>query len=228
VLLLIGALVVGVLIGLALGGSLRSLADLSFRWWPLAIVGLVLQFIPTSSHAWAVGLLIASYAVLVVFFAANIRTAGMPLIALGFVLNIVVIGVNGGMPVSDHALRVAYGSGYAEQRRELTSGEGGAKHHLQGPDDHVTWLADEIPIPAPVRIVVSVGDLVSLIGAGWLLARATMAKGTTGTSAATSGESRSEPVRPEPVGGRSVTDRRRRRARERAPAELPDERGPPP
>jgi hypothetical protein len=171
--------------------------------------------------------------VLVVFFAANIRMPGMPLIALGFVLNIVAIGVNAGMPVSDHALRVAYGSGYAEQRRELASGEGGAKHHLQGPDDHVTWLADEIPIPAPVRIVVSIGDLLSLVGAGWLLAQATMAKGATGTSTPTAGGSRSEPVgpepvRPEPVGGRSVTHRRRRRARRRAPAELPDERGLPP
>jgi hypothetical protein len=174
VLLLIGALVVGTIVGLALGGSLRSLADLSFRLWPLAIIGLVLQFIPVHAHAWAVGLLIASYAVLVVFFAANIRLPGMALIALGFVLNIVVIAWNGGMPVSDHALRVAYGAGYAEQRRELVSGEGGAKHHLQGPGDDVTWLADVIPIPAPLHIVVSIGDLVSLVGAGWLLARATM------------------------------------------------------
>jgi hypothetical protein len=236
VLLLVGALVVGTLIGLALGGSLRSLADLTFRWWPLAIVGLGLQFVPTHSHAWAVGLLIASYAVLVVFFAANIRTPGMPLIALGFVLNIVVIGVNGGMPVSDQALRLAYGSGYAEQRRELVSGEGGAKHHLQGSDDHLTWLADEIPVPSPVRIVVSVGDLVSLVGAGWLLARATMVKGTdvgqTGAERTTGqcpgGTGRGirgsgGPVRPGPIGGRWVTDRRRRRARGRAPAELPDE-----
>jgi hypothetical protein len=217
VLLLIGVIVVGTAVGLALGGSLRSLTDLTFRWWPLAIVGLLLQFIPSRSHGWAVGLLIASYAVLVVFFAANIRLPGMAVIALGFVLNIVVIGVNGGMPVSDHALRVAYGPGYQEQRRELAAGEGGAKHHLQGPGDDLTWLADEIPVPAPVRIVVSGGDLVSLVGAGWLMARATMATGTAG------GQARSAAVRQESIGDRFAIGRRRRRASGRTPAALTDE-----
>jgi hypothetical protein len=252
VLLLIGALVVGTVVGLVMGGSLRSLADLSFRWWPLAIIGLVLQFIPVHAHGWAVGLLIASYAVLVVFFAANIRMAGMPLIALGFVLNLLVIGVNGGMPVSDHALRVAYGSGYAEQRRELAVGEGGAKHHLQGRGDELTWLADEIPIPVPVRIVVSAGDLVSLVGAGWLMASATMGKAAPAAgsaaaaagSAAAGGSSRGskpasdgrsqdaapsrpeEPIRPVSFGGRSLSDRPRRRTTDPVQPEARDEDGP--
>src|SRR5438094_914393 len=133
--LLVAVLVVAVLIGLAFGGSLRSLVELNFRWWPLALFGLGLQFVPASRHALAVTLLILSYAVLTIFVAANLRMPGMWLIAVGFVLNLVAVAANGGMPVSDHALRVAYGKDYTEQRRELANGAGGAKHHLAGPGD---------------------------------------------------------------------------------------------
>jgi hypothetical protein len=174
-LLLIGALVLGAVVGLAFGGSFRKLSELSFRWWWLALLGLAVQFVPAKSHAWAVGLLIASYALLTVFVAANFRVPGMWLLALGFVVNIVVIAANGGMPVSDHALRVAYGtSGYAEQRRELVTGEGGSKHHLQRPDDVLVPLTDVIPVGPPVHLILSVGDLLSLVGAAWVVAAATL------------------------------------------------------
>ncbi len=176
VLLLVGVLVLAVVVGLVFGGSLTNLAELSFRWWPLALIGLALQFVPAGSHMWAVALLILSYVVLTAFVAVNLRLPGMWLIALGFVLNIVVIGANAGMPVADGALRTAYGRGYAEQRRELASGAGGAKHHLQRPSDRLIALADVIPVGAPVRIVTSAGDLLSLAGAGWLVAAATLGR----------------------------------------------------
>ena len=172
-LLLVGVLVVAAAVGLLFGGSLRALGELSFRWWGLALIGLAVQFIPTDSRGWAVALLIASYALLTVFVVANIRMPGMPLIAVGFVLNIVAVGANGGMPVSDHALHMAYGGGYAEQRKELVGG-GGAKHHLQSEDDVLVFLTDVVPVPAPIRIVLSVGDLLSLAGAAWVVAAATL------------------------------------------------------
>jgi hypothetical protein len=99
----------------------------------------------------------------------------MPLLAAGFVLNIVAIAVNGGMPVADHALRVAYGSDYAAQRRELIQ-SGGAKHHLSGPSDSLVFLTDVIGVPAPVHLVVSAGDALSFVGAAWVLAAATLGK----------------------------------------------------
>jgi hypothetical protein len=173
VLLLAGILIAAALIGLLFGGSLRALGELSFRWWGLALLGLALQFVPVRSRGWAAALLVASYAVLTLFVVANIRMPGMPLIALGFVLNIVAIAANGGMPVSDQALRVAFGNGYAEQRRELVTGHGGAKHHLRSEDDVLIFLADVVPVPAPLRIVVSVGDLLALVGAGWVVIAAT-------------------------------------------------------
>jgi hypothetical protein len=178
VLLIAGAIILGILLGLASGGSLRALAALRFLWWPLAFVGLALQIVPVPSmdgqadHWLAVGLLISSYVVLLVFVALNRRLPGFSLIALGFGLNVLVISVNGGMPVSDRALRQAYGPAYGDTLEEL-QGAGGAKHHLQRPDDVLLPLADVIPVGAPVRQVFSVGDLVALAGIVWLLAAAT-------------------------------------------------------
>jgi hypothetical protein len=178
VLLVIAVLVGGILVGLVLGGSLRNLAEARLRWWPLAIAGLVLQLVPVPSrpgqadHWVAVGLFVASYLVLLAFVAVNLRLPGFPLVAVGFALNLLVIGVNGGMPVKDGALREAAGSGYPKARQELLQ-KGGLKHHLAGPDDILLPLSDVVGIGSPVRNVFSPGDLVSYAGVGFALARLT-------------------------------------------------------
>ena len=175
---IVGAIVGGILIGLLLGGRLRNLSDIRLRWWALALVGLVLQLIPVPSmhgqiDRWiAAALLAASFAVLLVLVVANIRLPGFPVVALGFALNLLVISVNGGMPVSDQALREAYGPGYANMKRELIE-HGGAKHHLARPGDLLRPLSDVIPVGTPVRLVFSVGDLLFFAGVMWLLAAAT-------------------------------------------------------
>jgi len=48
-LLVLLALVLGVLIGLALGGRVGRIADIRLRWWGLAFVGLALQLIAMAS-----------------------------------------------------------------------------------------------------------------------------------------------------------------------------------
>jgi Family of unknown function (DUF5317) len=182
-LLIVVALALGILLGLAMGGKFTRLADIRFRWWGFAFAGLALQLIPVPSrpghvdHWAAVGLLMGSYVALLVFVLANIRQPGFPLIAAGFALNALVISVNGGMPVSDHALKVASGPFYQQTIHRLTTG-GGEKHHLQRPDDILTPIADVIPIGAPLRQVLSVGDILWLAGTTWVIAR-----GMTGTGA---------------------------------------------
>ncbi|TMK96151.1 MAG: hypothetical protein E6G40_13440 [Actinobacteria bacterium] len=176
-LLIAGAIVAGTLAGLALGGSLRTLSEIRLRWWPLALLGLALQLLPASAasgsdHAIAVGLLIASYAVLLVFVAANIRLAGFVLIAIGFALNLFVISLNGGMPVSRTALQRAYGPSYRATLAELTAG-GGAKHHLARRDDVLLPLSDVIPLGGPIHLVLSAGDVFFFLGVTWVIAAGT-------------------------------------------------------
>jgi Family of unknown function (DUF5317) len=175
VLLVLGALAVGVLAGLALGGSLRTLAVASFRWWPLALVGLALQVVPVPSDDGEVsrwlgpGLLIASYAILLVFVGVNIRLPGFPVIAAGFLLNAVAITLNGGMPVNEDALRTAAGPAYEEAARDLSE-TGGSKHHLAGEDDMLLPITDVIPVGPPIGEVLSPGDVLAMVGAAWLIA----------------------------------------------------------
>lgn len=181
---------VGLAVGLLWGGSWRGLAEAGFRWWPLALVGLALQVVPVPSDwdEWVgPALLLASYVVLLGFVAANLRRPGFALIAAGFVLNALAISLNGGMPVSDWALRRASGPEYEETRQRLVE-EGGAKHHLADEDDVLRPITDVIPLGWPFRQVLSVGDLVWLAGTGWAVAGATRARGA--------GSSRSPAVPP--------------------------------
>jgi hypothetical protein len=175
-LLIAGTLLLGIVAGLAMGGSLRKLGEVHFRWWGLAFLGLALQIVPVPSrpgngdHVLGVGLLVASYVVLLVFVMANIRRPGFAIIAAGFTLNALVIAVNGGMPVSGPALRTA-ASSYQRAVEQLTV-HGGAKHHLERPSDELVGLSDILPVGAPVSQVLSVGDILWLAGAAWVVARA--------------------------------------------------------
>jgi hypothetical protein len=172
VLLILLAIVVSILVGLALGGNLRSLSELRLRLWPLAIVGLVLQILPVqfgSSHWLAVALLIASYVLLLAFVVVNIRVAGFPVVAVAFGLNLLVVALNGGMPVSASAIERASGPVDGPAQIAALERSTDAKHHLQRPGDVLTPLSDVIGIGRPISQVLSVGDLVFILGVGWVL-----------------------------------------------------------
>jgi hypothetical protein len=78
----------------------------------------------------------------------NIRVTGMVLVAAGLLSNLVVISVDGGMPV-----------------RGLPPGQSaGPRHHGLGPGDRLTGLADIVRIE-PLGQTVSGGDLVLSLGA---------------------------------------------------------------
>lgn len=180
--LVLAAFVIGGIVGIALGGRLGNLANVHYRWWPLAIAGLVLQVIPVP-HAWAhqrgmgAALLAASYLLLLVFVALNVRSPGFPLIAIGLLLNGIVITVNSGMPVTGAALRAASG-GRMEAAVARLESEGGAKHHLAVPSDRLLPLADRLGVGAPIRGVFSVGDVLWIAGAAWAVAGGMLLKPT--------------------------------------------------
>jgi hypothetical protein len=169
-LFLLSVIVFALVAGFAAGGRLRNFERLRIRAWWLAPVGLLLQVqLPALWHPGrdlSVGLLIGSYLILLVFAALNLRLAGFALILIGLAMNLLVVGVNGGMPVTKGAL---VASGQGSFLSKLVHGKG-AKHHLARPDDVLLPLADVIAIPPPIQQVVSAGDLVVYAGVVWLVA----------------------------------------------------------
>jgi hypothetical protein len=150
-------------IGLAVGGRPGRLSLAEVRWPSAALVGLALQAMPLPSRLeWLeLPMLYGSFALLVTFALANVRLRGFELVALGLMLNFLVIGVNAGMPVGRGALVAS------DQIASLDYLEryGGAKHHLAGPRDRLSFLGDVIAIPSPIAQATSAGDVCTYAGA---------------------------------------------------------------
>lgn len=157
---LVGALAVG----LIAGGRPSRLAEVRFRWAWLGLLGVGLQIPPVSGVAGDL-LLLASFVCLLAAVAANARLPGFALVLVGLTLNLLVIGLNRGMPVSGRAI---VASGQTSTLVELRRSDS-PKHHLMGPEDRLTFLGDVIPFPPPVRQAVSAGDLAALLGIGWFV-----------------------------------------------------------
>jgi hypothetical protein len=152
---LVGLIIVAAVgLGYLLGGRLSRLSELPIRLGPLALVGLLLQLWNPSGR-WPFVILLLSFALLFAFTVTNRKITGFAVITAGLVLNVAVIALNGGMPVSRHAL---VASDQTDTLLPLLA-DGGAKHHLATDDDRLLFLADVIPIPSPIRQVISVGDL---------------------------------------------------------------------
>jgi hypothetical protein len=149
------------------GGRLSNLVRLHVRWAPAAMIGLAMQFLPVPGRVLPLAMLLASFVLLTIFAAVNIRLVGFPLIALGICCNFLVITVDHGMPVSRHAL-VASGQ---EFTLHMLVEQGGAKHHLASSSDELVFLADVIPL-GPLQQVVSIGDVFTYAGVMWLIAAA--------------------------------------------------------
>lgn len=163
--LVVGTMLIAIAAGLIGGGRLSRLASLRIRWAPLALSGLVLQVIVLSGR-WPFVLLLVSFVLLSAFAIRNLGIAGFPLILIGVSLNFLVIGINAGMPVTEHSLAA---SGQLSTLQELIH-DGGAKHHLAGPADHLMFLGDVIAVPPPIGQSASVGDVFTFAGVGWLIA----------------------------------------------------------
>ena len=157
-------LVVAFAIGLLAGGSFRSFPSVQIRWWPLALIGVILQLLPIGGEAgfWA---LLGSFGLLIVFAIVNLRAPGFILILTGLLLNALVIAANHGMPVTARALA------RSDQLSTLNDlkHHGGAKHHLADDGSVLLPLADVLAVPSPIAQVVSVGDVCVYLGVGWFV-----------------------------------------------------------
>jgi hypothetical protein len=86
----------------------------------------------------------------------------------GVLCNLLVIGINGGMPVSKHALRAS------DQGQFLGDLENNPypKHHLATDDDLLRSLGDVIPVPSPIEQAISLGDILTYGGVGIVIVAA--------------------------------------------------------
>ncbi len=178
-----------VLIGYLAGGRLGRLGTATFRWPLAGLAGIALQFAPFGGAPGYL-LLVGSFVMLFVAAGVNRRLPGFVLILAGLWLNFLVIAVNHGMPVTEHALMA---SGQQGTLSELMN-DPGAKHHLATSGDLLLPLADQIPIGSPVHQAVSVGDLLVHAGAIWFVVlgmRGVAEVGSTGSSNVHSAEASS-------------------------------------
>jgi len=154
------AVAAGILIGILTGGRLRHLGDRTFRFLPLLVAGVALQAVGVRMES-TPGLVVVllSYVLLLGFALANASLVAMWLVALGIGLNLLVIGVNAGMPVRPSALVTARIAG----PEDLDGLSLGAKRHLERPSDRLTSIADVFAV-SPVPEVLSFGDIVLDVG----------------------------------------------------------------
>jgi hypothetical protein len=163
--ILLASIPIGIVLGLLLRGRLSALGSLHFAWAPVAIVGLLVQVaLFTPSGAALAGdlvptIYVASTAAVFVAVVRNLRTPGMPIVALGALANLVAITANGGaMPTTTEALAAAG-----------LDGPGAYTNSVVVANPVLQPLTDIFSIPAgvPLANVFSVGDV--LIGLGIVL-----------------------------------------------------------
>jgi hypothetical protein len=151
-------------LALLLGGRPSRLADLPLRapWLFLAALALQVVAFPFDVLPWktgqgaATGLWLASYGLLVVAAALNLRVTGVPIVAAGMTANLAAITANGGtMPVLPEAMRAA---GRTVVHKANSTGVA---------EPRLVWLVDRWAAPdwVPFANVYSVGDVLIALGA---------------------------------------------------------------
>lgn len=164
------AAVIAALAGRLRGGSFESLAATPFRWPLLLWTGLIVQItFDLWDPQWlgstgGLVVILGTNALVAAFLVVNRRLPGMALAAGGMLLNVMVIALNGAMPVSLPAA----------ERAGVRVREMGIKHEVLDPDTLLPWLGDVIPLPG-VGALISLGDVVLAMGIAWLVYRRTMA-----------------------------------------------------
>jgi hypothetical protein len=165
----IQAIVLAVIIGLVLGGSLRNLAYLKIE----GIYIIVAAFLVDAAVIWSIRLGFIDigpitfvtdlfmYALLSIFVYRNRRNPYMVTIGAGFLLNALVIFANGGaMPVGATALQAA-GMTLDVSTQGL--------YVAVGESTRFWYLGDVIPYTFLNVNIISIGDIVSALGIIFLI-----------------------------------------------------------
>ncbi|HEX7094795.1 MAG TPA: DUF5317 family protein [Acidimicrobiales bacterium] len=154
------SILVGLYVGLLRGGLLRNIACVRIERPGLLVVGVVLPALVDRVDLAQGTLLVAiALAALLVFTRRNRHLAGMGVVAIGVVCNLVVLVANGAMPVRAEALVDARLADAHEVDRVEIAGV----QRLERDGDVLMPLADIVPLPE-TRQVLSFGDLIIVVG----------------------------------------------------------------
>jgi hypothetical protein len=169
--LLVYAVAIGLLVGLATRGRIGALATVHIRFWPVALVGLAFQALLFSSPlAESVGrlgpsLYVVSTTLVLMSLVLNLRQPGFWIIVLGAFFNFVAITANGGfMPASPDAVAALRGVAQLPTVDYTNS--------VLATGSTVLGLLGDVfvlPRPLPLANVFSIGDLLIGVGGAWFV-----------------------------------------------------------
>lgn len=154
--MLASAIALGLLAGLATGGSLARLGDLRIAWWPVLAGAVVLRLAAGYAGEAAPFAYVVAFGAVVAVAIANRALPGAWAIATGAALNLAVVAANGAMPISREAIALVGGAFPTD-----------ALHRELDASSRLAPLADVIPFPV-VRTAYSVGDVLIAVGGAWL------------------------------------------------------------
>ena len=157
-------------LSLATGGRLRYIENFHLKALFLGVWAFVVQLLIFTSRGESLlgallpGIYVLSLLMLLAFLLLNRRVFGVPILLVGLMLNVIVIGVNHGrMPADSQALIATGQSSHAEQ---LVRDGTAANVVLMSDQTHLNFLGDYIVLPflGDMGSAYSVGDLVALVG----------------------------------------------------------------
>ncbi|TML25327.1 MAG: MFS transporter [Actinobacteria bacterium] len=171
---LLPSILLGLVFAVVLGGRPSRILDVPFRRPSLVVAALLLQVVlysrlgahwPDATHS---TVHLASYVLLIVFAAANVRLRTFAPVLLGMVLNTVAIAANEGyMPVSPEAAHAAGIDSFAHSNVSQSA-------------NHLRFLGDIFALPDrfPLGNVFSVGDILIGLGMAAFIVAAAMRDGS--------------------------------------------------
>ncbi len=169
--LLLYFIVGGLLVGKLAGGRIAAITNVKFRWWGLALAGLMVQAVlfapPVAAQIGTAGpaLYVASTVAVLAVLLRNLGMAGLPVMAVGAGLNLLAISANGGyMPSSPEAWQALNGVAVLPTADYTNSA-------LASTATAFPYLGDilVLPRPLPLANVFSLGDVLIGLGAAFFL-----------------------------------------------------------
>ncbi len=177
--MLLDAAVLAIIVGLVAGGRLTRLKELDLRapWLFVAAAAVQVGLMVAGARGWVQlagigsGLVVASFALVLVGLWLNRRLPGVWVAGIGVLLNFLVIAANGGSMPVDRELAARAGN---MRLVEMLDSPAYAKHAAIGPETRLRPLADVLPLPLLVPrprwfSPGSAGDVLVTIGACWLI-----------------------------------------------------------